>query len=261
MGRTARRTSNTATRTACARIRRATSTFTTPSMPPAKATTPWWSSTPRASSSSLGQGIQGRRSRPAHPQRRQRPSFCTFATRSAAVVVKATLDGEEVWHASAIPKQSEAYKPGADGKKPKYSPTNLAIAPNGDIYVGDGYGSSYINQYNKQGRVHPHLRRQGQRSRPVGLPARHHRGYARRHEPILTVADRGNNRIQRFTLDGKHIDFIERHQYALPFQLLQERRSVVPDLGARVTLLDKQQQSDRASGRRFRQRSGARPAP
>ena len=29
-------------------------------------------------------------------------------------------------------------------------PTNVAIAPNGDIYVGDGYGSSFINQYNQQ---------------------------------------------------------------------------------------------------------------
>ena len=27
-------------------------------------------------------------------------------------------------------------------------------------------------------------------------------------QPVLIVADRGNNRIQRFTLDGKHIDFV-----------------------------------------------------
>ena len=31
-------------------------------------------------------------------------------------------------------------------------PTNLAIAPNWDIYVGDGYGSSFINQYNARGK-------------------------------------------------------------------------------------------------------------
>ena len=31
-----------------------------------------------------------------------------------------------------------------------YRPTNVAIAPNGDIYVGDGYGSSFINQYNQK---------------------------------------------------------------------------------------------------------------
>ena len=66
------------------------------------------------------------------------------------MVVKTTLNGEEVF-TIGYPEQSEAYKPGADGKRLKYSPTNLAIAPNGDIYVGDGYGSSYINQYNKKG--------------------------------------------------------------------------------------------------------------
>ena len=34
----------------------------------------------------------------------------------------------------------------------KYSPTNVAIAPNGDVYVADGYGSSYINQYDSAGK-------------------------------------------------------------------------------------------------------------
>ena len=32
----------------------------------------------------------------------------------------------------------------------------------------------------QQGRVHPHFRRQGQGGRQAGLPARHHRGHARR---------------------------------------------------------------------------------
>jgi hypothetical protein len=66
-------------------------------------------------------------------------------------MVKTTLDGEEVF-TLGYPKESEFYKLDKDGKPAtKYSPTNLAIAPNGDIYVGDGYGSSYINQYNSKG--------------------------------------------------------------------------------------------------------------
>ena len=65
--------------------------------------------------------------------------------------MKTTLDGEEVF-TLGYPKESEFYKLDTDGKPAtKYSPTNLAIAPNGDIYVGDGYGSSYINQYNSKG--------------------------------------------------------------------------------------------------------------
>src|SRR5215471_17480359 len=75
--------------------------------------------------------------------------FLYLCDTARGVVVKATLNGEQVW-SLGYPDQSEAYKPGADGKKPKYSPTNLAIGPTGDLYVGDGYGSSFINQYNKK---------------------------------------------------------------------------------------------------------------
>ena len=66
------------------------------------------------------------------------------------IVVKTTLDGEEVFRIG-YPEESPGYQPGADGEKPVYRPTNLAIAPNGDIYVGDGYGSSYVIQYDKGG--------------------------------------------------------------------------------------------------------------
>jgi hypothetical protein len=70
-----------------------------------------------------------------------REEFLYLCDTRRGVVVKATPKGEELW-SIGYPDQSEAYQPGADGAKIKYSPTNLAIAPNGDIYVGDGYGSS-----------------------------------------------------------------------------------------------------------------------
>ncbi|HVW86953.1 MAG TPA: hypothetical protein VHB50_19840, partial [Bryobacteraceae bacterium] len=64
-----------------------------------------------------------------------------------AVVIKATPKGEIVWKIQGPP-DIEEYKPGPDGKPKRYNPTNIAIAPNGDMYVGDGYGSYYVNQYN-----------------------------------------------------------------------------------------------------------------
>ena len=63
-----------------------------------------------------------------------------------AAVVKATLKGEVVWTIQGPP-PIDAYKPAADGTAARFNPTNVAIAPNGDVYVGDGYGSFYINQY------------------------------------------------------------------------------------------------------------------
>src|SRR5215471_5484191 len=70
--------------------------------------------------------------------------FLYLCDTARGVVVKATLNGETVF-SIGYPDQSEAYKPGADGKKPKYSPTNLALGPNGDLYVGDGYAPSYTH--------------------------------------------------------------------------------------------------------------------
>jgi hypothetical protein len=59
--------------------------------------------------------------------------------------------------------------------------------------------------------------------------------------PILVVADRRNHRLQRFTLDGKHIDFVP--GFRLPCHFYEYRGDVVvPDLNGRVTLLDKNNQ-------------------
>ena len=60
--------------------------------------------------------------------------------------------------------------------------------------------------------------------------------------PILMVADRGNNRIQRFTLEGKHIDFVAGTNRPCNFSYFKNGDVVIPDLGARVTLLDKHNQ-------------------
>jgi len=55
----------------------------------------------------------------------------------------------------------------------KFSPTNVAIAPNGDIYPADGYGSYYINQYNSKGEFIRSFggagKEPGQLSNPYGL--------------------------------------------------------------------------------------------
>ncbi len=53
------------------------------------------------------------------------------------------------------------------------------------------------------------------------------------------VADRGNKRIQRFTLAGEHIDFVSGTNLPCYFSYYKNGDVVIPDLGARVTLMDK----------------------
>src|SRR5262245_8515481 len=117
-----------------------------------------------------------------------------------SVVVKTTLKGETVWTVE-YPKESDKYAPGADGKPIRYSPTNVAVAPNGDIYVGDGYGSSFINQYSSKG---AYIRTFGGKGKGPGELDCPHGLIVDRREgtPTLMVADRGNRRIQVFSLDG-----------------------------------------------------------
>ena len=158
--------------------------------------------------------------------------FLYLCDTKRGLMVKTTLDGEEVF-TLGYPKEAEPY-----AKEPiKYSPTNLAIAPNGDIYIGDGYGSSYINQYDSSGK---YIRTFGGKGKEAGqLDCPH--GIildARGSEPNLTVADRSNKRLQRFTLDGKHIDFVEDFPAPCHFNIYKNGDVVVPDLFARVTLLD-----------------------
>lgn len=165
--------------------------------------------------------------------------FLYLCDTNRAIVVKATLDGEIVW-SIGYPEESEAYKP-ADGKKIKYSPTNLAIAPNGDIYVADGYGSSYINQYGKNG---SYIRTFGGPGKDAGQLDCPHGVVVdlRGSQPNLIVADRGNARLQRFTLAGEHIDFIDGTSLPCHFDIYKNGDLLIPDLGARVTLMNKQNQ-------------------
>ena len=155
----------------------------------------------------------------------------------SGLVVKTTLDGEEVF-TLGYPKEAAPYgQPGPDGKPIKYSPTNLAVAPTGDFYVADGYGSSYINQYNSDGK---YLRTFGGPGSGPGQLQCPHGIYVdtRLATPILMVADRSNKRIQRFSLGGEHIDFIYGTNAPCHFNIFRNGDVVVPDLFARVTLMD-----------------------
>jgi hypothetical protein len=173
-----------------------------------------------------------------HIRKEGSTEFLYLCDTKRGVIVKATLNGEEVY-SIGYPEQSEAYKPGPDGKRQKWSPTNLAIAPNGDLYVGDGYGSSYILVYNNKGEYQKTFGGKGKEAGKLDCP----HGLImdmRGHTPILTVADRGNNRIQRFTLAGEHIDFVSGTNLPCYFHYFKNGDCVVPDLGARVTLLDRE---------------------
>jgi len=178
-----------------------------------------------------------------HIQKEGKEEFFYLCDTKRSIVVKTTLDGKELL-TIGYPKESAAYQPGADGKPVKYVPTNLAVASNGDIYVGDGYGSSFVNQYDKNGKFIRTFggkaadaagnKAAGRLNSPHGIFVDKRSG-----KEELVVADRSNNRLQYFSLDGKSERFVQHAPNWLPCHFhFHKSLMLVPDLGARVQILD-----------------------
>lgn len=116
-------------------------------------------------------------------------------------VHKTTLDGRIVLSLS-YPEESGVYEDIS-----AYKPTETAIAPNGDIYVADGYGKSYIIQYDQHGNFIRHFGGLGEGDAQFDCP----HGIAidyRQSAPTLLITSRSRQEFKRFTLDGKHIETI-----------------------------------------------------
>ncbi len=77
--------------------------------------------------------------------------FLYLATTSQHKVVKTTLDGEQVFVLNYPKDAKNSHGKLYYEKEERYNPTNIAFAPNGDFYVADGYGLSYVHRYGIQG--------------------------------------------------------------------------------------------------------------
>lgn len=148
---------------------------------------------------------------------------------------KLTLDGELVWSKGRpeLNKDSGVY----DDPKTKYRPTNTSFRPDGGYYLGDGYGSSTVFEYDTNDKFVRTLGGFGAENGQFKTP---HGQWLddRGEQPLLVVADRANARLQWFSLDGEHV----RTQDGFLFPADIDVRGdimLVPDLHARVTLLDK----------------------
>ncbi len=119
-----------------------------------------------------------------------------------AQVVKTTLNGREVMRLES-PKAFGLY-----GEDDNFYPTETAVAPNGDVYVADGYGSQWILQYAADGTFIRHFGGRGdgdsQFSTAHGVCV-DTRGEG---EPTLICTSRGHNAFKRFSLSGDYIETI-----------------------------------------------------
>lgn len=167
-----------------------------------------------------------------HIAKEGKEEFLYLCDCNRGVIAKTDLQGKVVWSRTA-PMESGVYNSPSE-----FKPTNVAIAPDGTVFVADGYGKSWVHIYDLGGSYKRSFggpgKERGQLSCPHGLMVD-----TRTNPPTLVVADRSNRRLQIFSLDGRSQGIVT-DEMRSPCHF-HERNGVllVPDLEARVSLLDR----------------------
>ena len=150
-------------------------------------------------------------------------------------VVKTSLTGGVLWQ-HGYPREDPAYA----AAPIDFVPTNVAFSPNGDFYVGDGYGSSHMLRFSSSGDFLGEIARPGHGDGELDNP---HGQWVdtRGPEPVLVVADRGNRRLQTFTPEGKHLRTVkDEARLRMPCHFsVRGDWMVCPDLDSQVCILDR----------------------
>jgi len=112
-------------------------------------------------------------------------------------------------------------------------PTAAAQAPDGEIYVADGYGNSSVHRFAADGAL---IRTWGGRGDEPGSFTTPHAIAIDRHGRVL-VGDRENNRVQVFDRDGNFLD--QWRDFHHPMQIWIDDRDLVfvTDQIPRISLL------------------------
>ncbi len=148
-------------------------------------------------------------------------------------VIKAKLDGTVVME---IP--TSAFPEGKAGPK-GLALTNCDVAPNGDIYVVDGYGQSWIFVFDKTGKYKTVF---GGPVEPLKLANAHKIFIDNRFEPArILVCDRGNNRMLHLDLDGNLIGVVASEGLRRPSSAsFHGDLMCVAEIAGRVSVWDKE---------------------
>jgi hypothetical protein len=116
------------------------------------------------------------------------------------------------------------------------NPTDVAVAPNGDIYIVDGYGSQKVHRFDKNFKL---IKTIGGRGKDHGLFNTCHGVWIStlNKDPEVYIADRANNRVEIYSLDLEYKRTIEGIRNPCCFYQ-HEGFLYIPELAQRVTIID-----------------------
>ncbi|MEO5961021.1 MAG: 6-bladed beta-propeller [Opitutaceae bacterium] len=158
--------------------------------------------------------------------------FLYGALNKTAQVVKLALDGTVQW-TIGVPMESGLYKAPAD-----YKPTAIAVAPDGRIFVADGYGASVIHVFNAERR---YVKTIGAKGTGDGQFMTCHGVTidARGGAPLLLVCDRENRRLVQLDLEGNFVRTLAKDLRRPCAVSLRGEFTAVAELEGRVVILDR----------------------
>ena len=163
--------------------------------------------------------------------------FLYGATLRGQTIVKMRLDGTIVMTigSSAVPDEFKVRN--ARSNELQLLLTGLDVAPNGDIYVADGYASDYVHRFDKSGR---YLASFGGKKPPYNFNTLHKLAIDTRFQPARLIAvDRANGRVVHLSLTGEFLGVVT-SDLLLPAAItVNGDNVVVGELRGRVTVLDK----------------------
>ena len=146
-------------------------------------------------------------------------------------ILKMTLEGEVKLRipASAIP---DKYKKGG-----RVRLTGMDVAPNGDLFVVDGYSSDYVHRFDKTGK---YLASFGGKGEPYKFRTLHKIAVDTRFDPPRIIGtDRANGRVVHMSNDGKFIGEVTTGLLMPACVAIQGDLAAIGEIKGRVTLLDK----------------------
>ena len=126
-------------------------------------------------------------------------------------------------------------------KLKRFSPTAITVAPNGDIFLSDGYASNHIFKFDKSGKYLMHFGEKGNGTEQFNTA--HGMTLDTRYDPPrLLVCDRNHQpkgRLLHYSLDGQFIEVVITGLGMPTSAAVQGDYVAVPDLHGRLVILDK----------------------
>jgi hypothetical protein len=122
----------------------------------------------------------------------------------------------------------------------KFNPTAITVAPNGDIFLADGYASDHIFKFDKTGKYLMHFGTKGNGLKEFNT-AHGMTLDARYDPPRLLICDRNHEpkgRLLHYSLDGEFIAEVVTGLGMPTSAAIQGEHVSVPDLHGRLVILD-----------------------